>query len=146
MSSQKIVRYGVFKLNTSKRIDCFRKRYMGHLRLTAQCPPEPEVCGLCPTHISCEESLEQHRRALNAFVIQGKDIQEVQEGDRRKRYFRSVEHIRCLKEEIRKLEMECGGPKSHYAQSCDNGCLSSYGVFERTRPPPIRICTRRWSG
>lgn len=132
----------------AKRVDCFRKRYMGHLRLVAQCPPEPEVCGLCPRPISCEESLVEHERALEQFVVHGKDEQEIQdESGRRVRYFRSVEHIKCLKEKIKELKMECGGPKSHYQKGCDDGgCLSTYGVFERTRPPPIRVCTRRWWG
>lgn len=130
----------------AKRVDCFRKRYLGHLRLVAQCPIEPEVCGLCPQRITCEESLEQHRRALDGFLIGSDDKQEVQEGDRRVRYFRSVEHIKCLKQKVAELEMKCGSSKSHYQSSCKNGCFEKYGVFERTRPPPIRICTGRWSG
>lgn len=129
----------------AKRVDCFRKRYMGHLRLVAQCPPEPEVCGLCPTHLSCEEELVQHERALEVMVMGGTK-QEIQEGDRRVRYFNSVEHIKCLKEKINELKMKCGGDKSAYVETCNSGCLSRYGVFERTRPPPIRVCTRRWTG
>lgn len=128
-----------------KRIDCFRKRHLGMLRFEAECPPEPEECGLCPSPLSCEEELVQHERAL-LNLISGKNAQEVQEGDRRVRYFHSVEHIKCLKEKISILKMQCGGDKSTYGTTCNSGCLEQYGVFERTRPPPIRICTRRWSG
>lgn len=120
-------------------IDCLRNRYLGTLSLCAECAPEPLDCGFC-TPVPCRQELAEKKQALRE-LSNGSAVQEVSEGDRRIRYFHSIESFKCLKESIAELEMKCGASASLTMDTC--GGLET--TFERVRPPPIQIGYRnKW--
>jgi hypothetical protein len=124
-------------------IDCLRNRFLGDLSICAECAPEPEDCGPC-RRVSCNEELAQAREALRALT-NGAAVQEISEGDRRIRYYHSAQSIQCLKENISELEMKCGGSNKGVVYGCDPcGNHTITETFERVRPPPICVNTRRW--
>lgn len=130
-------------MRTEKVIDCLRNRYLGSFSVCAECPPELEDCGSC-RRLPCHEELANKKQAL-AALVSGAAVQEVSDGDRRTRYFHSTEALKCLKESIAELEMKCGGAKQISGAYCDPcGGLTPFDTFERARPGPIKINSRRW--